>query len=383
MKQVSGNIGPDRPAVVLLVNSLGVGGAERHTIALANLLNDRFRVVLAYLKSDESLGTLIDRDRVVEVCSLDVRSRIDLRAARALADLAARHDARLILCANGFALMYAQLARLISPRGMTILEVFHTNKLGTWKERLSMALYWPMFLAAHHLVFVCDAQRKRWHRLGLRGRQTHMIYNGVDLDHFDPAGLAPNAKQWRESFGFGAEDRVVGICAALRPEKAHADLLHAVALLRGEGQRWKVLIVGDGPMREAIEATAAALGLQQDVVITGFLSDVRGPLTACDAVALVSKTEAFSIAALEAMAMAKPMIMSDVGGAREQVIPQHNGLLFPPRDVRELAKCLRECSDSWRREEMGKRARHRVETEFSQQTMVARYVALLEGALET
>jgi glycosyltransferase involved in cell wall biosynthesis len=118
------------------------------------------------------------------------------------------------------------------------------------------------------------------------------------------------------------------------------------------------------------------------VVITGFLSDVRGPLAACDTVALVSKTEAFSIAALEAMAMGKPMIMSDVGGAREQVVHKDSGFLFPSGDVHALAECLRECSDSRLTRAMGIKARRRVETEFSQQTMAARYVELLASALE-
>ena len=82
----------DRPAVILLVNSLGVGGAERQTITLATLL-DRYRIVLVYLKPDESLGALVDRDRLADVRSLNVRSRIDLRAARNLAELVTKYDA--------------------------------------------------------------------------------------------------------------------------------------------------------------------------------------------------------------------------------------------------------------------------------------------------
>lgn len=370
-----------RPAVILLVNSLGVGGAERQTIALANLLGDRFQVILAYLKPDENLVEQIDRNRVAEVCSIDAKSRVDRQAARRLADLAARYDARLILCANGFALMYAQIACAMSAHRIVIVEVFHSTKLGTWKERLSMALYWPLFLAAHHLVFVCDGQRQHWDRFGLRARQTHRIYNGVDVDYFDPTRIEPAGKRWRESLGWKPTDRVVGICAALRPEKAHADLLRAVALLRDRGQTWKVLIIGDGPMRGAVEAETAALGLQQQVAITGFLSDVREPLAACDVVALVSKTEAFSIAALEAMAMGKPMIMSDVGGAREQVIDGVNGFVFPVGDVSLLAKCLGECGDPQRTATLGSAARDRVRQEFSQTSMLARYTELIESAL--
>ena len=244
-----------------------------------------------------------------------------------------------------------------------------------------MALYWPLFLAAHHLIFVCATQRRRWRRLGLWARQSHTIYNGVDLDHFSPEPFLLQAQQWRESFGFSAEDHVVGICAALRPEQSHADLLRAVAHLRGEGQRWKILIIGDGPMRDAIQATISTLMLQQDVVITGFLSDVRGALTACDVVALVSKSEAFSIAALEAMAMAKPMMMSDVGGAREQVVDGLNGFLFPVGDVARLANCLRRCADPTRVASMGAAARDRVGQKFSQLTMRNRYAELFEQEL--
>ena len=80
------------------------------------------------------------------------------------------------------------------------------------------------------------------------------------------------------------------------------------------------MIIGDGPLREAIERDVARLGLSGEVRITGFQSDVREWLTACDVVALLSTAiETFSIAVLEAMAMGKPMIMSDIGGAREQV----------------------------------------------------------------
>ena len=374
--------GDARESIVLLTSRLGMGGAERHMISLANLLSVDFRVVVAYLKPEEDMIGQLHRHSLAELRCLHAKLRFDLRAARELAELARAHGANMIVCANAYSLMYAQLARWFSPTPLSVTEIFHTTKLRTLKEHLEMVFYRPFFWAAQHLVFVCDGQRQYWRLRGLWAGQTHMIYNGVDVSHFDPAWHDSGIRETREGFGFGTDDRVVGICAVLRPEKAHIDLLAAVARVRQAGQRWKVLIIGDGPMRDTIQREAATLGLQDDIRITGFQSDVRQWLAACDVVALPSTAiETFSIAALEAMAMARPMIMSDIGGAREQVEHGVNGLLFPAGDVRALSECLRECWDANRTRQMGVAARQRVERDFSQQTMIGQYVSLFRNIL--
>jgi hypothetical protein len=97
--------------------------------------------------------------------------------------------------------------------------------------------------------------------------------------------------------GFAEHDLVVGLCAVMRPEKAHDHLLQAMKLADDAGVRWKALLIGDGPLRPSIEQEILRLGLQDRVAITGFRSDVRADLAACDVVSLVSVTETFSIAA--------------------------------------------------------------------------------------
>ena len=372
-----------RKTVLLLASQLGIGGAERHTIALANMLSSEFRVVLVYLKPAQDMIGLVTRESLVELRCLNIKKRIDLRAARELSALCQTHGVEIIVCANSFALMYAQVARWLSRAPLIVMAIFHTTKLRTIGEHLALGFFRPWFWAAHHLVFVCEGQRRYWRLRALWARHTHMIYNGVDLYHFDPARQVDRITRTQAQLGFTAYDRVVGICAVLRPEKAHADLLAAVAQLRKEGKRWKVLVIGDGPLRESIERDVSRLDLTGDVMITGFQSDVRRWLAACDVVALVSTAiETFSIAALEAMAMGKPMIMSDVGGAREQVEHGVNGMVFPPGDVAALTTCLSECWDRDRTQRMGAVARSRVEREFSLRTMADRYLDLLRRALD-
>jgi len=368
-----------RRTILFLTSRLGMGGAERHTITLANLLSDRFRIVFAYLKPDEDMIDALDRQSLLELRCLHVRKRFDMRAARELAEMARTHGADLIVCANAFALLYAHLARAVSRQPLSTIEVFHTTILRTLKEQLEMVFYRPVFWVSHHVVFVCKAQRRYWLKRGLWGRQVHMVYNGVDTNHFAPLDDEASSHM-RAALGFGPDDRIVGICAVLRPEKAHDALLSAVAQLRDRGQRWKIVLIGDGPLRPAIEAHAAALGVADCMHITGFKADVRPYLALCDAIALVSTSETFSIAALEAMAMAKPMIMSDVGGAREQVQHGQNGLLFPPGDISALAACIEQCWDRGMVRRMGAAARHRVEQEFSQGRMIDRYAELFSAS---
>lgn len=372
-----------RPCVLLLVSTLGVGGAERHTITLANLMQDRFDVLLVSLKrgtpADEAMAGHVDRRGLRALDCLEVGARFDAAAARRLAALVREHKVRVILCTNAYPLLYAQWARWWLGAGAKVVEVYHTTVVKELSARLQLLFYRPFFWTASGLVFVCHAQRRFCTRRGIVARRMEVIHNGVDLRRFSGEGLRDRAAV-RAAHGFGPDDRVVGVCAVFRPEKAHPDLLEAVAMLKRRGIAWKVLLIGDGPERPRIEAAVDRLGLREDVRITGFLADVREQVHACDVIALVSTAiETFSIAALEAMALGRALLMSEIGGAAEQVSPHVNGLLFPPGDVPALAACLEEMADPALTRSMGQASRERVAREFSQETMLGRYVELVDS----
>jgi glycosyltransferase involved in cell wall biosynthesis len=103
------------------------------------------------------------------------------------------------------------------------------------------------------------------------------------------------------------------------------------------------------------------------------VADVRPALAACDLVAVASATETFSIAALEAMAVGRALVMSDVGGAREQVVPGRTGWLYVAGDRAALAQCLAEASDRRLLRDMGVAARERVVELFTLPRMLERY----------
>jgi glycosyltransferase involved in cell wall biosynthesis len=372
-----------RPTVMMLAGMLGVGGAERHVLALARLLAARFEVVLVHVKPEAPLLDQVDVAALKRVECLGATRGFERHAARRLAGLIDECAVDVVLCANPYPLVYAQAARWWARRRYRVVEVYHTTVLQTLGARLRMLLFYqPLFWLTHQLVFVCHAQRRHWARRGVWAPRVAMIHNGVDVARFQPGPFVEAARQVRRRHGFADDDLVVGLCAVFRPEKAHGDLLKALAQLKARGVRWKALLIGDGPLRADIERAIAALGLEGDVAITGFRHDVRPEIAACDAMALVSVAiETFSVAALEAMAMGKPLVMSDTGGAREQVVDGENGFLFPPGDVAQLADCLSRAADPARLRRMGERSRQRVEREYSEQLMQQRYVDLIVGLL--
>ena len=364
--------------VIFVTASLTHGGAERHSITVMNRLAERGHECHAvYIKNEDTqLNRIRSRDGGAVRC-LDAARYFDRRA---LADFAA-HVSRIrpsaIVAANPYALMYSSLALRRAGVRAPLVVTFHTTRLLSAKAWLQMLYYRPFFWTADRLVFVCEKQKRRWLRRAVFSRRNEVIYNGVDTQEFCDKWSPEERQALRSALGFSDSDYVIGISAVLRPEKNHVQLVEAVAMLRNRGVPARALVIGDGKMREAIEACARALGLESDVVITGLQQDVRPHIAACDAMALCSFTETFSLAAIEAMALGRPVVHSDVGGAAEMIVPGRNGFLFPVGDTKAFADKLAILADRAVSTRMGHDARATVEALFSERTMVDRYERML------
>ncbi|MES2126792.1 MAG: glycosyltransferase [Pseudomonadota bacterium] len=364
--------------VLFVVNSLIFGGAEKHVVTLLNHLDGRrFRCSLVYLKNETALLGQIDHDKLAgDALCVQVRSRFDVGALRRLASIVREIEPDVVVATNTHSLVYSWLARRLARSRAALVEVFHSSEVHTLKGRLLMHFYRPIFAACDALVYVCRNQHAYWRAWGLRAREELVIHNGIDVAHFTAANDAAATAALRAQYGIGNGDFVVGLCGGLRPEKAHTDLLKAIALLRARALPVKALLIGDGILRGPIEREIAALGLQDDVLITGFTQDVRPLIACCNVMTLVSHTETFSLAALEAMSLAKPMIMSQVGGADEQVTPGTNGFLFPRGDIGALADAIEQTMVPARRQAMGAAARQTVLDNFTLPTMARSFEQL-------
>ena len=361
--------------LIFVTGSLGYGGAERHAITLLNRLGERGHECHVVCVKDEvsQLGRVRLHDGGT-VQRLGAARYLDLRAVADFAAHVARIEPSAIVAANPYALLYSRLALRRSGARALLAVTFHTTVLPSAKEWLQMLYYRPLFWSADCLVFVCEAQRRHWLRRGVFARRHEVIYNGIDTAHFADQRSAEERRALRGTLGFSEPDYVIGLPAVLRPGKNHVQLVDAIGALRRRGVPARALFIGDGAMRPAVEARVRQAGLAEWVRITGFQEDVRPLLAACDAVALCSTSEeTFSLAALEAMALGRPVVHSAIGGAAEMIRPGENGFLFPVGDTAALVERLGRLNDRAERERMGRKARETVETRFSERAMVERY----------
>lgn len=196
------------------------------------------------------------------------------------------------------------------------------------------------------------------------------IPNGVDLSRF--VGDPP-PPPWRPD-----GRPVVGTVAALRPEKNLGRLVRAFAAARARVPA-RLVIVGDGNERAGLVALAGELGLGEDVIFTGHMSDPRAALRNLDIFVLSSDTEQMPMSVLEAMASGLALASTDVGDVRA-VLSAPNAPLIVPRDDDALAGAIAELLGNARlREAVGQANRERAASDFTELGMFAAWQRIFDG----
>jgi len=224
---------------------------------------------------------------------------------------------------------------------------------------------------------------------GYQAEKTHAVLNAIDLagwDHrLDPSSV-------RRDLGIPSGAPVVACAARLFRGKGQDDVIRAISVLRRELPLVRLLIIGEDDreaMRTSFKAELKALvcdlGLSEHVIFTGYRADMPVLLAACDVFALPSPGEPFGLVFLEAMAMKKPVVALDSGGAPEIVEHGKSGLLSAAGDGAALAENLLVLlRDPALRARMGEYGRRRVATHFTRDRMTRDvqdvYMALVSGS---
>jgi glycosyltransferase involved in cell wall biosynthesis len=370
--------------LIFVTSNLISGGCERHAISVMNGLCRRGHDCHAlYIKPGGDMEGDLRLREGGTITALQAERYLDRRALGEFAALVRRVAPDAIVAANPYALMYSRLALALARSSARLVVTYHSTVLSGMKERLMMAAYRPLFWGADCTIYVSAAQARYSMRRGVLSRRNEVIHNAVDVEKYRDPGDRAARVEMRRRFGYAPEDYVIGLTAILRPEKNPVQLVEAVARLRAAGCPARALMIGDGDMREVVEARARELGVARDIAITGFQLDVRPYVAACDAMVLCSTAvETFSLAALEAMAMGKPLVLSELGGAAEMLFPGWNGYLFPPGDGEALVRHLAALSDRAVSVSMGRNGRRVVESLFSEQKMIDRYEQVLSEVVQ-
>ena len=210
-----------------------------------------------------------------------------------------------------------------------------------------------------------------------------VIHNGADLQVFEAHRFRAGILEMKRSLEIGENCVVLGNIARLTEQKGQEVLLRAASLLIREGRNLRVMLVGDGPKRSELESLADTLGIRDYVHFLGPRHDLPELLSLFDIFVLSSHWESLPVIVLEAMAMARPVVASDVAGVSEMVDHETTGLLVKAGEPQLLADALlRLMSNPESAVQMGLAGRARVEQDFSVERMVEETTALYDDLLK-
>jgi glycosyltransferase involved in cell wall biosynthesis len=369
-----------RPDALFLVNNLGIGGSERKIVRLANRLQDEgVRVRMACLNGPYTIESGLCRE--VACTKLERKGKFSLRTLWQLRRILVRERPATVLAVNLYQALYLALASMLLPYRPRKVALVNTSTFRG--HRLWKRMYQAVLARFDLVVHGSEMQKRFWFKANSSGwKHSTVLYNGVDSDHFELTGSFEAGKRMRASLGVKPESLLIGTVGMCRPEKNQEVLLTTLRRLRVARVDAHLVIAGSGYLLDHLKRRAAQLEIADRVHFVGALEDVRPVLAALDVFVLPSiAVESFSNAALEAMSMGRPVILSDIGGAREMITDGVEGYVVSPTELaaRMPAMIAALYADKRKRQQMGAAARDRAVNCFSVPAMVAGYRGLLQN----
>jgi len=327
--------GPARIRVLEVLATGGSGGAQEHLYSLLTRIDrTRYDVSVVSLSPGSAVRKL---DRAgIPVRVIDEPD--DAIAVGALAahmtdvrpDILHNHMYRAELVGTRAAVALGE----VGHRRPYVVSTVHSSRVRSSEDREQLKRLTPHM---DRLIAVSKSIQGKIVDEGRAVVPVDLIYNGVDLDRYDHQEPCCTL---RDDFGMEPGSQIVGVVARLEPEKGHPTVLEAWPAVLREVPNAYLLIVGEGSRREALEQQAFDLRIGHRVVFTGRRDDIPAVTAALDVAVLPSYREAQGLTILEAMALSRPVVASNVGGIPEMIEDGRTGLLVPPHDADALAAAI-------------------------------------------
>ena len=242
----------------------------------------------------------------------------------------------------------------------------------------NMATNWLYTRATEHIVTTGEKLRNQLiDRNGFNPKNITSVPTGINTELFSP-GEKIFA---RERLGLPINKKIIGILATLRSWKGHSYLLEAFKKIADENVH--LLIVGDGPQKEAIKLQSIQLGLESKITMPGNQDNVVPWLQAMDIFVLPSyANEGVPQAILQAMSCGLPVISTDIGSITEAVLHQETGIIVPTKDSDAISEALQTLlKNADMRQRFGDIARKMAQEKFGQHIMVNKMENIFDGVL--
>lgn len=366
------------PHVFHLIDGLTFGGAETLLRDLAAGLETRgYRVTVGYSTPGPFVQELADKGLTLKcIPRLAMIDPVFLfRIVRLM-----RSDPPQIVHTHLFKSdFHGRLAARLAGVPV-VVSTLHNND--SWaKNWLLGHLYGATAQYVDRLIAVSpEVQEYHLDNTGIPENKVMVIENGVNVAAF--SGYEDAAKVVRAEFGITPAAPLFGIIGRLKPQKDLPTFLLAAVEILHQQPDARFLVVGDGPLREELEAQAKELGLFPALIFTGMRKDISAIMTALDVLVLSSLWEGLPIILLEAMAAARPVVSTAVDGVRSVVIPDESAILVDTGSSSALAQaCVRLARDPALRLKMGRVGLKRVSEFYSLDVMIDRISALYNQLL--
>ncbi|MDH5545602.1 MAG: TIGR03088 family PEP-CTERM/XrtA system glycosyltransferase [Gammaproteobacteria bacterium] len=366
-----------RPLIVHVLYRLAIGGLENGLINLINRMpEDCYRHVIICASDYTDFRKRIQRDDV-EVYALHKRPGNDIRAQYRFWKLMRKLKPQIVHTRNLGTIEYTLPAafagvkyRIHGEHGRDMSDIDGSNS----KYRILRRAYNP--LIARFIALSKDLDSWLKEQVRISPRKIVQIYNGVDMQRFSQS--EKSRQEIRKELGIGKSEILVGSVGRLQAEKDQATLLRAYALLE-KNENTRLVLIGDGPDRQKLEALAIQLAISNRVIFAGARNDVPAMLNALDLFVLPSLGEGISNTILEAMASGLPIVATSVGGNPELIDDGNTGLLVPSNNPSAMTAAI----DSYLKDKAllkqhGKAGRARVERLFSMDAMIANYMKVYD-----
>jgi glycosyltransferase involved in cell wall biosynthesis len=369
---------PNSKKVIFVIHGLPMGGAEKFLITLANQLYQlSYQPHLILLSKDDSLKSELNKE--IPVYYALKNTRFDFGVSKKIKKWIDIIDPHVVVCINTYSFFLTKLNFFLSSKYRFVLSP-HTTKPFSFYNYLQNLFYFRLLNKSDSIFYLCKAQQQYLkQKYYLSKHLEKVVYNGINAELFNSNSITlDKARAAKLQLGIGEADSVIVQVARIQKEKRHADAIDAVALLNKKREKSSVhlLLVGDGNpiMLTALKQRVKDLNIEQLVHFLGNQKDVRLFYKMANLFTLTSNSETFSIAALEAMSFGLPVVLTDVGGAREMVLDNKNGFLVPPKQVEKIA-------EGWRTalsfDFNAAKIREEVVNKFGLDHMVDSYVRLL------
>jgi glycosyltransferase involved in cell wall biosynthesis len=378
-----------KPNVLHIINSFDQGGTERQAMQLVRLLHegDHYRVHLACLNNRGILRDDAERiglGRIVEYPLKSFYDRNFLKQLGRCVRFLKENEIGVVHTHDFYTNIFGMTAAWLGRVPVRIASKRETEGfLGPTQKRAERYAY----KIAHSVITNADAVRRQLIKEGVRAEKLVTVYNGLDMKRVVPQlDLGREAMLAMLNLPHAPERRFVTIVANVQHAvKDHGTFLRAAVRVHRAMPEAAFVIAGEGGLMNELRALAAELGIQGDTFFTGRCQRIAELLSISSVCVLSSKAEGFSNAILEYMAAARPVVVTDVGGANEAVIEGETGFLVRAGDDENMAaRIVALLRDSERAYVMGLRGRSIIEERFSCEAQLERtedlYERLLSGS---